>query len=84
MHTKTHEYRTARRIYVARVPGWILTTRHSLNLDPALVRTCKKKSVRQRGDFYTQFYENPNFLKRKVRCYGITRLTKISPTSNKH
>ena len=27
--TKTPEYRTARRIYVARVPEWILTTRHS-------------------------------------------------------
>ena len=32
MHTKTREYRTARRICVARVPGWILTTRHSLTL----------------------------------------------------
>ena len=31
VHTKTREYRTARQICVARVPGWILTTRHSLN-----------------------------------------------------
>ena len=32
MHTKTREYRTARRICVARVPGWISNTRHSLTL----------------------------------------------------
>ena len=30
VHTKSREYRTARRICVARVPGWILTTRRSL------------------------------------------------------
>ena len=32
VHTKTREYRTARRICVARVPGWILTTRHGLTI----------------------------------------------------
>ena len=30
MHTKTRKFRTARRICVARVLGWILTTRPSL------------------------------------------------------
>ena len=33
VHTKTREYRTARRICVARVPEWILTTCHSLSSD---------------------------------------------------
>ena len=30
MHSKTQEYQPARRIWVAQVPGWILTTHRSL------------------------------------------------------
>ena len=45
MHTKTREYRTARRICVARVPGWILTTRHSLSI--MCCRKSQKSGSRQ-------------------------------------
>ena len=31
VHTKPHKNRTGRRIWVAQVQGWILTTRHSLS-----------------------------------------------------
>ena len=40
VHTKTREYRTARRICIARVPGWILTTRHSLTSLIACLSLC--------------------------------------------
>ena len=37
---KTREYRTARQICVARVPGWISTTRHSLIKNKCLEDSC--------------------------------------------
>ena len=36
VHSKIRKYRTARQIWVARVPGWILTTCRSLNDDAHL------------------------------------------------
>ena len=47
MDTKTCEYRTARRICVARVPEWILTTSHSLTSDNDLLVVLQKELVRQ-------------------------------------
>ena len=53
VHTKTREYRTARQIWVARVPGLTLTTCHS---EQATINSFPQFFLNIAGNFTSLFF----------------------------